>query len=61
LANFFANIAELRYCRKELLTFNNQEEFEKSKQSLLSKATDAINGLNMRTSDSTSIAGVCCI
>jgi len=61
LANFFTNIAELRNCRKELVNFNNQEEFEKNKQELLNKTTDAISGLNMKTSNSTSIAGVCII
>ena len=61
LAKFFTNIVELRNSRKELMSFNNQEEFEKNKQNLLSKTTNAINGLNMKTSNNTSIGGVCII
>ena len=61
LGKFFTGITELRNARKELINFNNQQEFEKNKQSLLTKTAEAINGLNMKTSNSTSIAGVCII
>jgi len=61
LAEFFGGITELRNCRKELLTFNNQEEFNKSKQALLEKVNEAINNLQMRTSNNSSIGGVCII
>jgi len=61
LAEFFGGITELRNCRRELTTFNNQEEFEKNKQALLGKVHEAINGLQMRTSNNSSIGGVCII
>lgn len=61
LASFFTGIAELRDARKELINFNNQQEFEKNKQNLLTKTNEALNGLNMKTSSSTSIGGVCII
>ncbi|CAI2198111.1 5015_t:CDS:2, partial [Funneliformis geosporum] len=51
LSELFANITELRNCRRELTTFNNQEEFEKNKRELLEKVNEAINNLQMRTSD----------
>ena len=35
LAEFFAGITELRNARKELIRFNNQDEFERNKQALL--------------------------
>ena len=61
LAEFFGGITELRDCRKELVNFSNQEEFEKNKQGLLTKTTEAINGLNVKTGNNTSIGGVCII
>ena len=61
LAEFFSSITELKNARKELLTFNNQDEFVNNKQSLLEKVNEAINGLQMKTSSNSSIAGVCII
>jgi hypothetical protein len=61
LSKFFDGIAELRNSRQELVKFNNQKEFEKNKKALLAKTDEAIKGLNMKTSNSTSIGGVCCI
>jgi hypothetical protein len=61
LAEFFTGITELRNCRKELINFSNQQEFDKNKQSLLTKTIEVINGLQMKTSSTTSIAGVCII
>jgi len=61
LAQFFTGITELKNARNELLQFNNQQEFETTKQNLLTKTTEAINGLKLKTSNNTSIAGVCII
>src|SRR5439155_3615972 len=61
LSELFSGITEFRNCRKELVNFNNQEEFEKSKQKLLTKVNEAINGLQMITSNNSSVGGVCII
>jgi len=61
LASFFAEITELKNLQKELLTFNNQKEFETNKQKLLTKIDSYNNGLKMKTSNNTSIGGVCII
>ncbi|CAI2197840.1 9103_t:CDS:2, partial [Funneliformis geosporum] len=61
LAEFFTGIREFRNARKELLAFNNQQEFDNNKQSLLTKITEAVNGLQMKTSNNSSIGGVCII
>ena len=61
LAQFFTGITELKKSRQQLIQFNNQQEFDDNKRDLLTKTTEAINGLQMKTSNSTSIAGVCCI
>ncbi|CAG8528527.1 2416_t:CDS:2 [Ambispora gerdemannii] len=61
LAQFFTGIAELKNARQELTKFTNQQEFEKNKQVLLTKANEAISGLQMRTSNNSSIGGVCII
>ncbi|WNE40199.1 MAG: hypothetical protein GBAus27B_000266 [Mycoplasmataceae bacterium] len=61
LSKFFDGIAELRNTRQELVKFINQKEFEQNKKALLTKTDNAIKGLNMKTSNTTSIGGVCCI
>jgi len=61
LAQFFTGITELKNARSELLKFNNQQEFETNKQTLLTKTNNAINGLKMKTSNNSSIAGICII
>ena len=61
LAKFFGDITELKDARRRLTTFNNQEEFDKTKQNLLAKANQAVNGLQMKTGASTSVGGICII
>jgi len=61
LAKFFSGITELKNTRKDLLKFNNRTEFEKNQQNLLTKAKQAINGLQMKTGANTSVGGICII
>jgi len=61
LGKFFDDTTKLKNARKELTNFNNEEEFEKSKQDLLHKTNQALNGLQMKTGSSSSIGGVCII
>lgn len=61
LGKLFDGITELKNTRQELTKFDNQEEFEKSKQNLLNKTNQAINNLKMNTGGSTSVGGVCII
>lgn len=61
LSEFFTGIVELRNSRQELIKFSNQQEFDSDKQKLLAKVDNALNGLQMRTSGNSSIAGVCII
>ncbi|CAG8575040.1 10838_t:CDS:2 [Ambispora leptoticha] len=51
LAKFFDDITELKNAKVKLTTFNNQAEFEKNKQNLLSKVNQALGGLQMKTDD----------
>ncbi|CAI2187229.1 8990_t:CDS:2, partial [Funneliformis geosporum] len=59
LAKFFDDTTELKNAQKDLINFNNREEFERNKQNLLTKTNQAINGLSVRTGSSTYIGGVC--
>lgn len=61
LAKFFTSITELRNCRKELINFSNQQEFNDNKQDLLNKVDNTLSGLQVRTSNNSSIGGVCII
>jgi len=61
LAKFFSGITELKNARKDLLKFDNRTEFEKNQQNLLTKAKQAINGLQMKTGANTSVGGICII
>ncbi|CAI2184644.1 4130_t:CDS:2, partial [Funneliformis geosporum] len=51
LARFFDDVTELKNAKVKLTTFNNQEEFENNKQSLLNKVNQALSGLQMKTGD----------
>jgi len=61
LAKFFSEITELKNARKDLLKFDNRTEFEKNQQNLLTKAKQAINGLQLKTGANTSVGGICII
>src|SRR4051812_42661133 len=43
LTAFFTEITELKSARKELIIFNNQEEFENTKRGLITKVNNVLN------------------
>lgn len=61
LASFFSKITDLKNTKNKITKFENQEEFEKNKQELVKQCQGAINGLQVRTGNSSSIGGVCII
>ena len=53
LGKLFDGITELKNTRQELTKFDNQQKFEKSKQNLFNKTSQAISNLKMNTGGST--------